>query len=176
MRLKGTQRPYLITVQCAAVKDFNVFTAALPVTEQWTEVEIPFASLKQIGYGQPATWAAKDVTGLTIDARNTFGKPATFGEFELQIDWIRAYRDTPHVHGPRRARASLQDEPVLMLAAVRTSSTRSGSRSGRKRRAFGPRRATPAGRAPRCAAYRLLRNSTRSFLCTSVSCSLRTWS
>ena len=91
MRVRGTPRPYLLTVQCAAVKDYNVFSTALAVKEEWSEVEVPFATLKQIGYGAPATWTASDVKGVTIDARNLFGKPATFGEFKLEIDWIRVY-------------------------------------------------------------------------------------
>ena len=39
----------------------------------------------------PATWTASDIKGVTIDARNMFGKPAPFGEFKLEIDWIRVY-------------------------------------------------------------------------------------
>ncbi|MBI1851643.1 MAG: CIA30 family protein [Planctomycetes bacterium] len=91
LRVRGTPRPYLITVQCAAVKDYNVFTMALPVSEEWSEVEVPFASLKQIGFGKPVKWTATDVTGVTIDARNTFGKPPVNGDFTLEIDWVRVY-------------------------------------------------------------------------------------
>ena len=91
LRVRGTNRPYSITVLCAVVKDYNVFSTALPVTEAWSEIEIPFATLKQIGFGKPATWTAKDITGLVVDARNAFGQPATYGEFNLDIDWIRVY-------------------------------------------------------------------------------------
>jgi imidazolonepropionase-like amidohydrolase len=91
LRVRGTNRPYLLTVQCAVVKDYNFFSVALPATEQWSEVEIPFASINQIGYGAPATWTAKDIKGLTIDGRNMYGKPATLGDFQLDIDWIRLY-------------------------------------------------------------------------------------
>jgi imidazolonepropionase-like amidohydrolase len=91
LRVRGTERPYFLTVNRAAVKDYNVFVAALPVTEEWTELKIPFSSLRQIGFGQPVDWAAGDLTGLNVDARNSPGGAALYGPFELELDWIRLY-------------------------------------------------------------------------------------
>ena len=91
LRLRGTERPYTLTVNRAAVKDYNMFTVTLPVTSEWTEIEIPFSSLTQIGFGQPLDWASNDLTGLSIDARNSPMQTGTFGAFELEIDWIRLY-------------------------------------------------------------------------------------
>jgi hypothetical protein len=78
-------------VQHAVVNDVDVFRAALPVTEERTEVEVPFASLKQMGYGKPVAWTSGTITGVTIDARNVVGKPAVYGDFFLEIDRIRVY-------------------------------------------------------------------------------------
>ncbi len=93
LRVRGTARPYTLTVHRAAVKDFNFFTTPVAVTSEWSDVHVPFATFRQIGYGKPVPWAADDLTGLTIDARNNpFGK-STFGPFELEIDRIGVYRD-----------------------------------------------------------------------------------
>ena len=51
---------------------------------------MPFSSLRQIGFGTSVAWSADDLTGLNIDARNS-PVGAVFGEFELEIDWIRLY-------------------------------------------------------------------------------------
>ncbi len=91
LRVRGTPRPYSLTVNCAAVKDFNVFNVPLSVTSKWAEVEVPFASLQQIGFGKPVTFTAKDLTGFNIDARNFFMGQPTYGDFLLEIDWIRVY-------------------------------------------------------------------------------------
>jgi len=91
LRVRGSERPYSLTVNRTAVKDYNVFVTTLPVTEEWSEIKIPFASLRQIGYGQPLDWAADDLTGLNIDARNAPVGAAVYGPFELELDWIRLY-------------------------------------------------------------------------------------
>jgi len=91
LRLRGTERPYGLTVHRAAVKDFNYFNVSVPVKKEWSVVSIPFASLRQIGFGKPVTWAANDIAGIALDARNPFPGPQQFGTFELEVDWIRLY-------------------------------------------------------------------------------------
>ncbi len=91
MRVRGTERPYGLTVHRAAVKDFNYFNVALSIKKEWSVVEIPFASLRQIGYGKPVTWEANDIAGIALDARNTLSGPPQFGTFELEVDWLRLY-------------------------------------------------------------------------------------
>jgi hypothetical protein len=94
LRVRGTPRTYTFTVQRAAVTDYNVFSTLLPVVEDWSEVEIPFSSLRQIGFGRPVDWAANDFTGLTIDARNVTGSAEKLGDFRVEIDWIRVEEST----------------------------------------------------------------------------------
>jgi hypothetical protein len=89
LRARGTKRAYTLTVQREAVTDFNIFTAPVEIGEEWREIEIPFASLKQIGFGKPVPWSAADVIGLNLEARNAPMAPGTFGKFEIEIDWVR---------------------------------------------------------------------------------------
>jgi len=91
LRVRGSERLYTFSPQREAVKDYNVFSTTLPVTPEWTEVEVPFASLRQIGFGAPVDWAANDFTGLAIDARNAPFGGGVWGEFWLEIDWIELY-------------------------------------------------------------------------------------
>ena len=91
LRVRGSERPYTLTVNRAAVKDYNVFFAPLLVKPEWTEIDVPFASLRQIGFGQSVEWSANDITGLNVDARNNPMGEKVFGPFELEIDWIRLY-------------------------------------------------------------------------------------
>ncbi len=93
LRLRGAPRPYSIAVHRAAVKDYNVFARVLPVEEEWREVRIPFASLKQIGFGKPLEWSAADLTGISLDARNAPGPSGLHAPFDLEVDWVRLYRN-----------------------------------------------------------------------------------
>ncbi len=88
MRVRGTKRPYTLTIHREAVTDFNFFTAAIPIEDEWKEIEIPFDSMKQIGFGKPVPWSAGDVVGLEIEARNPPMGGGVFGPFEFEIDWV----------------------------------------------------------------------------------------
>ena len=93
LRVRGTPRPYTLAVHRAAVKDYNLFVVPLEVGEQWAQIEIPFDSLKQIGFGKSVSWSADDLLGLSIDARNNpFKGESVFGEFTLEVDSIALYR------------------------------------------------------------------------------------
>lgn len=89
VRARGTKRPYTLTVHREAVTDFNVFTASVELSEEWREISIPFSALKQIGFGKPVPWAANDLVGLALEARNMPMAAGTFGPFEIEIDWVR---------------------------------------------------------------------------------------
>ena len=93
LRLRGAPRGYSLTVHRAAVKDYNVFATLLSVSEEWSEVRVPFADLRQIGFGKALEWSAADLTGLTVDARNVPGLPPEFGPFDLEVDWVRLYAE-----------------------------------------------------------------------------------
>ena len=69
IRVRGTERPYGLTVHRAAVKDFNYFNVPVPVKKEWSVVDIPFASLRQVGFGKPVTWEASDISGRSEERR-----------------------------------------------------------------------------------------------------------
>ena len=74
----------------SCVPDVDIH-AAVAVGPEWSEVTIPFASLRQVGFGKSVPWSPDDVTGINVDARNNPFGGSAFGEFELEIDWIRLY-------------------------------------------------------------------------------------
>jgi imidazolonepropionase-like amidohydrolase len=91
LRLRGTERRFTLTLQRAAVKDFNFFCAEVPVRGEWAEVEVPFDRFRQIGFGKAVEAGAHDVAGLNLELRNSpLGDPYE-GPFELEVDWIRLY-------------------------------------------------------------------------------------
>src|SRR5262249_29121187 len=89
LRVRGTKRDFALALQRAAVKDYNMFVATLPVTEEWQEVSLPLASLHQIGIRKSGPVAWDDVKGLGIQLRAAPGGKGNFGEFELEISSIR---------------------------------------------------------------------------------------
>jgi imidazolonepropionase-like amidohydrolase len=91
LELRGSKRPLTLTVQCAAVKDFNVFTATLTPTDVLTTFDVPFSSLRQIGFGKEVDWTGTDLTGLGLEYRcPPLGKPKE-GPVELEVVSIRFY-------------------------------------------------------------------------------------
>jgi hypothetical protein len=87
--VRGTKRNFALTLHRAAVRDYNMFAATLPVTEDWQQVSVPLASFKQIGYGKTIPTAWDDVKGIEIQARAAPGSRGDYGDFELEIDSIR---------------------------------------------------------------------------------------
>jgi imidazolonepropionase-like amidohydrolase len=88
LRARGTPRSLSITLDRAAVRDFNVFAATVTIPAEWQELRVPLDSFKQIGYGRPLPTAWNDVKGVTLQARGAPGSK-DLGEFELEIDWIK---------------------------------------------------------------------------------------
>jgi Amidohydrolase family/Complex I intermediate-associated protein 30 (CIA30) len=91
IRWKGAPRAINLVMQRAAVVDFNVFAARVPLTEEWGTVRIPFNEIQQIGFGKPVAFGVSDIKGITIEARDPPG--AKGGAFEFEIDSIVLYRE-----------------------------------------------------------------------------------
>lgn len=91
LRLKGVPRAIDLVLHRAAVTDFNVFAVNVPLTEEWASVRIPFADIRQVGFGKKVAPGVGDVTGFTIEARDP--PRAKGGPFEFEIDSISFYRD-----------------------------------------------------------------------------------
>jgi imidazolonepropionase-like amidohydrolase len=91
LRLRGSARPLTVTLQCAAVKDYNVFTATVAPTDAWQTLDVPFAELRQIGYGKKVAWTAKDVTGLSLEFRSAPMAKVVEGPVELEVETVTWY-------------------------------------------------------------------------------------
>jgi hypothetical protein len=91
LRLRGTSRALTVTLQCAAVKDANVFIATIEPTAELRDVEIPFTALKQLGYGKKVAWTGADMTGIALEFRCApMVKPA-LGAVELEVAAVEFY-------------------------------------------------------------------------------------
>jgi hypothetical protein len=88
LRVRGSPRSFTMTIERAAVKDYNVFAASFKPTDEWQELHVPLSSFKQIGYGKAIPTAWLDVKGMTLQARVAPGA-TDVGDFELEVDWIR---------------------------------------------------------------------------------------
>ena len=63
---KGSKTPFHFSLYHAKVKDWDHFTTMLLPSSDWKTVEIPFSSLKQVGFGAPIEWSAKQLSGLSL--------------------------------------------------------------------------------------------------------------
>jgi hypothetical protein len=91
LELRGTDRPLTLSVHCAAVKDFNIFTATLHPKAGTLTIDVPFADLKQIGYGKTVAWTGVDITGIALEYRCVPFSKVEEGAVELEVASIRFY-------------------------------------------------------------------------------------
>ncbi len=89
VRVRGHGGPFEVVLDRVAVRDYDVFTASLAVSDEWSERRLPLTAFRQKGFGARVAAGTKDVRGLTISARMPPGAQSGFGEFELEIDSIR---------------------------------------------------------------------------------------
>lgn len=83
---KGRGRAKLL-VGREAVKDFADYAAAFDLTEQWTQVVVPLADLRQPGWGKPVAKSWTDVKGFRFE-------PTDFdADFDIGIDDLELVRD-----------------------------------------------------------------------------------
>lgn len=88
-RVRGTPRTWAISIERAAVVDWDVFAAPLAVTEEWREVRVPLAAFRQSGFGAKVAAGFSDVSGIGITARLQPGAKSGYGDFEIEIDSLR---------------------------------------------------------------------------------------
>ncbi|MBL8840676.1 MAG: CIA30 family protein [Planctomycetes bacterium] len=88
-RVRGTPRTWALSIERAAVVDWDVFAAPLVVTDEWREVRVPLAAFRQSGFGAKVAAGFADVIGLGITARLQPGAKSGYGEFEIEIDSLR---------------------------------------------------------------------------------------
>ncbi len=89
LRVRGTPRTWTLTLDRAAISDYDVFYATLEVTDEWREVRVPLDTFRQVGFGAKVERQWGDVTGLTLTARVASGAKTGFGACELEVDAIR---------------------------------------------------------------------------------------
>ncbi len=92
MRVRGTARQYMFGIWRAGSRSFYPFSTFVEITPEWREVEVPFATIYQIGNAVPEEWSPTDLARLELNARNSPFAKAQFGRFWYEIDWIRLYR------------------------------------------------------------------------------------
>jgi imidazolonepropionase-like amidohydrolase len=85
LRLRGTARALTVTLHSAAVRDFNVFVATVRPTAEMQTIDVPFASLRQIGFGKTVTWTGKDIVGLALEYRCAPLTKPQEGAVELEV-------------------------------------------------------------------------------------------
>lgn len=91
LEVSGTPRPLTLTVHCAAVKDYNVFVATLEPKSETQTLDVPFSSLRQIGYGKAVAWTGKDITGVALEYRCPPMGEVKAGKVELDLKSVRFY-------------------------------------------------------------------------------------
>ena len=89
LRVRGTPRTWSISLDRAAVADYDVFAATFAVEEEWRDVRVALESFRQTGFGAKLERKWGDVIGLTVTARVAPGAKTGFGKCELEVDEIR---------------------------------------------------------------------------------------
>ena len=88
-RVRGTPRTWALSIERAAVVDWDVFAAPLAVTEEWRDVRVPLTALRQSGFGAKVAAGFADVIGISITSRLQPGAKSGYGDFEIEIDSLR---------------------------------------------------------------------------------------
>jgi len=91
VELRGTERPLTLTLHCAAVKDYNMFTVAVNPKPDLQTIDVPFDDLRQIGYGKTVEWTGADITGIALEYRCAPFTKVVEGQVELEVVSIRFY-------------------------------------------------------------------------------------
>jgi len=63
---QGSNVPFGISVYHSEIQDWDHFSTTLQPSDTWTTVEVPFAQLKQFGFGSQKDWSAKSLVGLSL--------------------------------------------------------------------------------------------------------------
>ena len=84
---KGDGKQYRVGFPILAVSDFDDFSHFFTSAKNWQLVKIPFAELRQMGFGKRVKWTGRDVTTLQV---MTFGAPHK--SFLLLIDEVSFYK------------------------------------------------------------------------------------
>jgi monofunctional biosynthetic peptidoglycan transglycosylase len=104
IRVRGDGRRYYFTIQT----DFLIFAGSYrsgfdTVAGQWTEIRLPFKSFQANSFGRPLG-SAPALNKRQVRSLGILLADKKAGPFELEIDWIRAYRgeDQSEVNQPEK--------------------------------------------------------------------------
>lgn len=102
----------------AAVQDFADYAFTFPLTEKWTQVEVPLADLRQPSWGKPVAMAFTDVKGFRFE-------PATAdADFDIGIDDLSLVRDPASTAPPPfQVTTAVPTLPVRVLAGKQIAYT-----------------------------------------------------
>lgn len=108
-----------VRFQTANVVDFDFFLASQPAATEWTKVVVPFASLRQRGFGASVEWRPDLVTEVSFESG---GADGASGELSLDDVW---FETTVAVdRGPKNLELLPPDPPektVLPSLAIPTA-------------------------------------------------------
>ena len=77
LRVRGN-RPFALRIQSSGVADHNDFAATVPVTENWSVVDLPFSTFSQNPYwGKQVAWNSTQLRGVVLFFDGLPGAPET---------------------------------------------------------------------------------------------------
>ncbi|MEM0963539.1 MAG: CIA30 family protein [Bacteroidota bacterium] len=99
LRVRGGGRTFEVEVDDGTRRGWREVSrrAAFPTTGEWQTVRVPFSALETSVFGQPVR--ARPLDPSAVEAFGLYILDGIDGPFELEVDWIRAYRDRAQMTG-----------------------------------------------------------------------------
>ena len=89
LRVKGDGRKYYLTSRCNGGRMLAYWSPIQPEKGKWVTVKIPFSSFYATSFGRKIPGLKLNTQKVTSVGFMLYDKKA--GEFELEVDWIKAY-------------------------------------------------------------------------------------
>jgi len=94
LRVRGGGRTFELNVDDGTRSRGREVTrrGPVPTSDAWTTVRVPFASLEESAHGEPVS--AEPLDPSAVQSIGIYIIDGNDGPFRLEVDWIRAYRET----------------------------------------------------------------------------------
>lgn len=89
LRVRGDADIVTVQLQSNRVRDWDQFVAQVKLTDEWTDVVIPFEDFRQTGFGQRMEWTGNDLIGLSIDTRSSPFGGGRMGAYRVEVAGIQ---------------------------------------------------------------------------------------
>ncbi len=87
LRVRGNRKQFWLRLPTASVTDEDYFQATFVPGEDWTEIQIPWTSLRQSGQGRPLQFSGRDIQGIEIYTRSRLKTEI----FQIDLDLVGLY-------------------------------------------------------------------------------------